>query len=94
MDQPSLCQTTNIVTRWLNADDVVIVHAKTGNEDGHRRFFNECMLKLGPMSDSAKQTVKIKIESYYNGDCGVYLAVQQSPVSFFNEQVSTIVSFN
>ncbi|KAL4226292.1 hypothetical protein ACF0H5_014275 [Mactra antiquata] len=94
LDQPGLCQKTNVVARWLQENDVVMVHAKTGDDGTSKRFFNECVLKLGPKAESRKKTVKIKIESYYNGDCGVYLAVQQSPVSFFNEQVSTMFNLS
>lgn len=94
-DSPTVCHTSdvqNIKTRWLTDDETVLINAK--GEADNDLLFPECVIKFGPKSESKKKTVKLKVDSFYINDCGVYLAVQQSPTSFFNEHVSTLFNFS
>jgi hypothetical protein len=90
LDQQNICQSANVFTPpWLLENDVVLINAKSSVE--RNRLFPECVIKLGPDPDSTKKTVKLKIESFYITSCGVYLAVEQSPRTFFDTDVSTLV---
>lgn len=92
-DSPNVCHTSsvqNVKTRWLTDNEVVIINAKSDVDNDE--LFQECVIKFGPSSDSSKKCVELKIESFYINDCGVFLAVQQSPTAFFNDHVSTLVS--
>lgn len=71
-------------------NEMVIINAKSDAD--YDELYAECVIKFGPSSDSSKKCVELKIDSFYINDCGVYLAVQQSPTAFFNEHVTTLVS--
>lgn len=88
LDSPGVCHETNVVTKWLEEDDVIILHGKKEINE-----FHECVIKFGPSSRSQKKTVQVKVELFYNEDCGVFLAAQQSPTAFFNERVSVLFNF-
>ncbi|XP_060596266.1 uncharacterized protein LOC132750325 [Ruditapes philippinarum] len=93
LDQQNICQSANVFTPpWLLENDVVLINAKSSVE--RNRLFPECVIKLGPDPDSTKKTVKLKIESFYITSCGVYLAVEQSPRTFFDTDVSTLFNFS
>ena len=90
LDQQRICQSISVFTPpWLLENDVVLIHAKSSVEK--TRLFQECVIKLGPDPQSSKKTVKLKLESFYIKSCGVYLAVEQSPRTFFDTDVSTMV---
>jgi len=89
LDNELTCNSRSVVTRWLEDTDNVIVSGKTNAES----TFRECNIKLGPTTYSTKKMMKVFFETYYNQDCGVFISAQQSPTTFFDSDVKTMVSF-
>ncbi|KAH3881182.1 uncharacterized protein LOC127879959 [Dreissena polymorpha] len=86
LDSPNICDSKSIMMKWLSSDDVIIVHGKTNAEPK----VSECILKFGPSSLATKKTLMVKLETYYNQHCMVFLSAQQSPTQFFEKEVSTL----
>lgn len=85
MDQH--CESRGIPMQWMEDKDVVIVHGKTSAT----KSFRECVVMFGPSSKATKKTTRIEFISYDNSDCGVSLAMQQSPKTMFGKDYSTVV---
>ncbi|WAR25974.1 hypothetical protein MAR_011678 [Mya arenaria] len=84
------CNSNNIVTYWMDDDDIVVVSGKTSDEQSYK----ECNIKLGPATNSQKKMVRMKIQTYYNQDCGVFLSAQQSPAAFFDHEVKLMFNYS
>ena len=74
----------------MEDDDIIIMYGKTDPD----RKFQECTIKLGPSSKAKKRTTMIMFEAYHNNNCDIYLAIEQSPYTFFDKDVSTVVRAN
>lgn len=86
MDQH--CQEDHVTIHWLTDDDVLIVHGKTHSSQN----FKECVIMFGPDSMARKKTTHIEFLSYDINDCGVSLALQQSPGQIFGQDYSQMVN--
>jgi len=82
------CEDSSIPIKWLADSDVMIIHGKTSID----RQFRECVIMFGPSSKASKKTTRLEFLSYIIEDCGVTLAVQQSPKSTFGMASTTLVS--
>lgn len=91
IDNQKLCKGRSIVLQKIEDNDLIIMKGKT---DQDNMPFTECTIKFSPSSNAKKRTTVIKFESYHIYDCGIYLAVQQSPREFFDEDVSTVFNFS
>ena len=88
LDNQDLCKGHSILLQKIEDSDLIVMKGKTDRDNSP---FRECTIKFSPSSKAKKRTTMMVFESYHIYDCGIYLAVQESPSEFFDKEVSKVV---
>lgn len=91
LDNQDLCKGHSILLQKIEDSDLIVMKGKTDRDNSP---FRECTIKFSPSSKAKKRTTMIVFESYHIYDCGIYLAVQESPSEFFDKEVSKVFNLS